>query len=55
MLEPLHRTRGHPVTIADLIDYLLGRESTWDLALELAYVDEQRGGQRRVPRLGSGR
>jgi hypothetical protein len=55
MLEPPHRTKGQPVTIADLIDYLLRRESTRDLAVELAYVHDQRDGQRRVPRLGSER
>ncbi len=30
------------MTVAELIDYLLGRDATHDLALQLAYVHDQR-------------
>jgi len=30
------------MTVTDLIDYLLGRDATHDLALELAYVQDVR-------------
>ena len=32
------------MTVSDLINYLLDRQATHDLALELAYVYEVRGG-----------
>ncbi len=30
------------MTVAELIDYLLGRDATHDLALQLAYVQDAR-------------
>jgi len=33
------------MTLSDLITYLLDRQATHDLALELAYVYEVRGGR----------
>jgi len=43
------------MSAADFFDYLLGRESTHDLALQLAYVYDQRERQRRATRVGTRR
>jgi hypothetical protein len=42
------------MTVADLIDYLLGREATHDLALQLAYVEAQRRRPQHAARAGLG-
>jgi hypothetical protein len=37
------------MTVADFFDYLLGRDATHDLALELAFVQDER--RRRIERV----
>ena len=43
------------MTVADFFDYLLRRDATHDLALQLAYVRDERDRTRRAVRLRAGR
>ena len=41
------------MTVTDFLDYLLSRNSTHDLALQLAYVHDERGRRRRAGHVGA--